>query len=313
MGPAVPTRQELEQIEAQLVELAALAGATVREDSALDAWLVRWPGRGPALNHAERVRWSADAAGVRRHLERLSAELRPSAHRPAILVAHGLTEPHDLAERLSALGWQAALHELILWTRIAAAVPRLDPLMRIEAVTRSTAPAYEALERAVFGLDGSLAEVRLAAIERALAAGRLRAYIVRVVEEPVATARLWTFGDLACLDGVGVVQRARRRGYGTLVTTIATRAALATGHRLVWLEVARDNAAARSMYERLGYRPAFEWDLWVEGPGSSREPEHAWRVGDGPMPARVGRALRLCPAAWGAVSSPRVERSRPWR
>ena len=204
-----------------------------------------------------------------RRLAQLSSELHRSADRAAVLVARGLTEPHDLAERLSALGWHATLHELILWTRAAAAVPHLDPLMRIEAVTRSTAPAYEALERAVFGLEGSLAEVRLAAIERALAAGRLRAYIARVAEEPVATARLWTFGELACLDGVGVVPRARRRGYGTLVTTIATRAALATGHRLVWLEVARDNAAARHMYEQLGYRPAFEWDLWVEGQGRS--------------------------------------------
>ncbi len=286
--PAVPTREELEQIEAQLVELAGLAGATAREDAALGASLVRWPGRGPALNHAERVRWSADAADMLRHLERLSAALRPSADRPAILVAHGLTEPHDLAERLSALGWHATLHELILWTRTAAAVPHLDPLMRIEAVTRSTAPVYEALERVIFGLEGSLAEVRLAAIERALAAGRLRAYLVRVVEEPVATARLWTFGDLACLDGVGVVPQARRRGYGTLVTTIATRAALATGHRLVWLEVACENATARRMYERLDYRPAFEWDLWVEDLGRSRDPERTQEAWRGPGSGRRG-------------------------
>ena len=271
--PAAPTRVELERIEAQLVELAALAGATTRDDPAVGASLVRWPGRGPALNHAERVRWPADAAGVLRHLERLSTELHQSGDRAAVLVAPGLTEPSDLAERLSALDWHATLHELILSTQAAAVVPHLDPRMRIEAVTRSTAPAYEALERSVFGLDGALAQVRLAAIERALAAGRLRAYIVRVVGEPVATARLWTFGELACLDGVGVVPRARRRGYGTLVTTIATRAALATGHRLVWLEVARDNTAARRMYEGLGYRPAFEWDLWVEGRGRPGDPE----------------------------------------
>ncbi|OYV72074.1 MAG: hypothetical protein B7Z74_06115 [Deltaproteobacteria bacterium 21-66-5] len=198
-------------------------------------------------------------------------------------VPAGLAPPGALAGALDHEGFvelrpsdlTATLHELILWTRAAAAVPHLDPLMRIEAVTRFTAPAHEALERAVFGLEESLAEARLAAIERALAAGRLRAYVARVAEEPVGIARLWTFGELACLEGVGVVPRARRRGYGTLITTIATRAALATGHRLVWLEVARDNAAARRMYEKLGYRPAFEWDLWVEGQGRRGNQEHA--------------------------------------
>ena len=273
--PAVPTREELERIEAQLVELAALAGATTSDDAALGASLVRWPGRGPALNHAERVRWPTDPAGVLQHVERLAAELHRSGDRAAVTVAPGLTEPHDLAARLSALGWHATLHELILWTRSAAVVPHLDPRMRIEAVTRLNAPTYEALERAVFGLEGSLAGARLAAIERALAAGRLRAYVARVADEPVGTARLWTFGGLACLDGVGVVSRARRCGYGTLITTIATRAALATGHRLVWLEVARDNAAARRMYEKLGFRPAFEWDLWVEGEGTRGNRERA--------------------------------------
>ena len=261
--PAPPSREELLAIESQLVELAGLAGASVDDDRELGACLVRWPGRGPALNHAELVRWPGDPAELPRRLDRLRSRLRPEGDRPAVLVAPGLTEPDDLAARLQGLGWRRMLRERILWARRAAVVPHLDPLMRIEAVTPATAPAYESLERSIFDVDASLAEARLASLRRALGSGRLRAYMVRVVDEPLATARLWSFGTMACLDGVGVVRRARRRGYGALITTVATRAALATGHRLVWLEVAGDNTAAGALYEGLDYRPAFDWDLWI--------------------------------------------------
>jgi ribosomal protein S18 acetylase RimI-like enzyme len=261
--PGPLSRQDLERVEEQLAQLAGLAGASALRDPALRACLVRWPGRGPALNHLERVRWPSGAAEIDALIERLARRLRESADRPAIVVAHGLTEPADLAARLLDLGWHAMLHESVLWTRRAAIVPHLDPLLRIEAVTAASAPLHEALERSIFRLDASLAEIRLSAVRRAIEAGRLRAYVVRLDDEPIATARLWTFGDLACLDGVGVVPGARRRGYGTLVATIATRAALATGHRLVWLEVAEDNPGARALYERLDFRPAFDWRLFV--------------------------------------------------
>ena len=56
---------------------------------------------------------------------------------------------------------------------------------------------------------------------------------------------------------------------------MAADANLELDYRLVWLEVARDNAAARRMYEMLGYRPAFEWDLWVEGRGTRGNRERA--------------------------------------
>jgi ribosomal protein S18 acetylase RimI-like enzyme len=258
-----PTSRELERIEEQLTELAGLAGATVSDEPDLGSWLVTWEGRGPALNHAERVRWPADDAGIGERIERLAARLEDTRDRPAVAIAEGLTQPAGLGVRLAALGWRPVLHELVLGTRHAAIVPHLDPRTRIEAVTRASAPVYEATERAIFGLEGWLADVRLEALRRAIDAGRLRAYLVRVADEPIATARLWTFGDLACLDGVGVVPQARRRGYGTLVATVATRAALASGHGLVWLEVTDDNAAARAMYARLGYEQVLEWRLYV--------------------------------------------------
>jgi hypothetical protein len=43
------------------------------------------------------------------------------------------------------------------------------------------------------------------------------------------------------------------------VTTVATRAGLATGHSLVWLSVDPENASAWRLYSRLDYRAAFRW------------------------------------------------------
>src|SRR3972149_5388136 len=46
--------------ERGLVRLVELAGAMSTDEPALGATLLTWPGRGPAFNHATRVRWSVD-------------------------------------------------------------------------------------------------------------------------------------------------------------------------------------------------------------------------------------------------------------
>jgi ribosomal protein S18 acetylase RimI-like enzyme len=86
---------------------------------------------------------------------------------------------------------------------------------------------------------------------------------VRVGDEPVAVARMSLGERDAGLYGIGVADGWRRRGMGTLVTTVATRAGLALGKRIVWLSVEDTNDAARQMYERLAFRPLFGWSRWV--------------------------------------------------
>jgi ribosomal protein S18 acetylase RimI-like enzyme len=68
---------------------------------------------------------------------------------------------------------------------------------------------------------------------------------------------------VAGLHAVGVAGRQRRRGYGRMITAIATRAGLATGHKLVWLSVLETNTAAVDLYRSLGFEPAFRWTRWV--------------------------------------------------
>jgi ribosomal protein S18 acetylase RimI-like enzyme len=263
--PAPPDRDELVQIEGQLIWLAELLGAVVVEDPDLGAMTVRWPGRGPAFNYVAAVRWSE--RDWQERLAELSNRARTQPSSPAVLVAEGLTEPLDLAARLKELGWLPLVAETAMWTRRAGVVPHLDASMRIEAVTRASAPEYEAVERAIFAVSPLETDERVAALAGTIEAGTQRAYLVRVGKEPVATARLAARDGIAALHGIGVDARWRRRGYGSLVTTVATRAALALGNRLVWLSVAEENTAARELYEGLDYRPAFSWRLMVAPPG----------------------------------------------
>jgi GNAT superfamily N-acetyltransferase len=295
-----PARGELLAIERGLADLAELAGAALSHvpprravppsggqptagyvDAATPAThagapseridleppagmtLARWPGRGVAFNHATLVRWTASSC--RDEIDDLTVRLREAGEEPAIVVAAGLTTPADLGVRLRSAGWTAILAERVLWTRRAGIVPHLDPAMRIEAVTAASAATYEFVERAIFELPASDAADRTAALERALGS-RVRAYLVRTGRDPVATARLASLEGLACLHGIGVVRARRRQGFGSLITTIVTRAGLATGHPLAWLSVSERNRAAVELYESLEYRPSFSWELFV-GPG----------------------------------------------
>jgi GNAT superfamily N-acetyltransferase len=262
--PAPPERSDLDVIESQLVWLAELLGATAAQEGDGSAAVVRWPGRGPGFNYAARVRWSDDDWSSR--LAALSTRHAAEGGVPAIVFADGQSTPQDLGARLEASGWLVLVRETVMWTRRAAVVPHLDPSMRIEAVTGASAREYEAVEREIFGVSPLDAVERVEALRRTIHEGTQRAYLVRVAGDPVATARLAARDGVAALHGIGVVERWRRRGYGSLITTVATRAALATGNRLVWLSVADANEPARRLYQGLDYRPAFGWRLLLGPP-----------------------------------------------
>jgi ribosomal protein S18 acetylase RimI-like enzyme len=254
-------------MERQLAGLAEVLGATATPDPSLGVLHLRWPGHGPAFNHAALVRWTEP--DWRERSARLVRHMTSEGTVPALVAGDGLTEPPDLSRRLEAGGWVTLVEEDVLWTRRAGVVPHLDPSLRIEAVTRASAEAYEALERSIFSLPPADAPERAAVLAESLEAGTQRAYLVRVGGEPVATARLVPGDGVAALHGIGVEARHRRQGYGSLITTVATRAALAMGNRLVWLSVAEGNEAACGLYEGLDYRPAFRWRLLVEAGSAS--------------------------------------------
>ncbi len=258
---APPSADELEAIERHLVTLPAQEGASVSVDDELGVILVRGPGSGPDLTYAAMPRWRADSwpsslAAVRRHIV-------DGGSWPSLLLTDSLDRPPQLEMEVDRLGWMRVTGETVMWVGHASVVPHLDPLMRIEAVQARSLETHEALERRIFGIGADQAERRRDALGAALEAGRLRAWIVWLDDEPVAVARLSQGDGVAGLQGIGVVPERRGQGYGTLVTTIATRAGLATGNRLVWLSVHADNSTAVGVYARLGFVRAFSWSRWL--------------------------------------------------
>jgi ribosomal protein S18 acetylase RimI-like enzyme len=254
--PAPPTSDELLRIERGLDQLAVLGGAALAIDEPAGR-LVAWPSHGPAYNFGAGVRWSP--SDVEARASELAARLREIGELPALVVAEGLSEPPDLITRLAERGWVGIGHETVHWTRLPITVPHLDPTLRTEAATAARAADYERVERRIFGLSPADAADRRTALAATLGDGRQRAFVVRLRGEPVATARLASVEGLAAIHGVGVVPEQRRKGFGRLVTAVATRAGLATGHPLVWLSVDPANEPARELYLQLGYRPVFDW------------------------------------------------------
>jgi ribosomal protein S18 acetylase RimI-like enzyme len=160
---------------------------------------------------------------------------------------------------MSTVGWRRLLGETVLWVGHASVVPHLDPRLRFEAVQPGSVEDHEALEREVFGVDPARAEARRGELRDALTGGGLRAFVVRLDGEPIAVARVSQGDGVAGIYALGVARAWRDHGYGTLLATIATRAGMATGNRIVWLSVEHGNPLSCHVYDKLGFPPAFGW------------------------------------------------------
>jgi ribosomal protein S18 acetylase RimI-like enzyme len=258
---AAPNRDELERIERQQVDWPALLGAELVDEPYLGAVLMRHRDPGPGFNVATRIRWPQ--AEVDDRLDELEARMREADRWPSLIVSDGLTEPADLEQHLHARGWSRLSGEQTMFTRHAPVVPHLDPGLRVEAVTPASALESAALENVVFGLPpvalGEQAELLAGAVET----GAVRAFLLRLLGEPVATARLAPGHGVAGLHGIAVAEHHRRRGYGRMITAVATRAGLVIGRGLVWLSVDESNSAAIDLYRGLGYEASFTRTRWA--------------------------------------------------
>ena len=256
-----PSQAEFEAIQRHLVTLPEQEGATVSEDDESGLVFVRGPGSGPDVTYAALPRWSVEEWP--RRLDAMVARMRADGAWPSLLLCDRLDRPVGMDDQLRRQGWLRVTTETVLWVGHASVVPHLDPLLRIEAVQPRSLATHEALERRIFGIGADQAARRRKAMTEALEEGRLRAWIIWLDDEPVAVARLSRGHGTAGLQGIGVVEDRRGQGYGTLITTIGTRAGMAIGSRLIWLSVRDDDPTAMRVYRKLGFEPAFSWTRWL--------------------------------------------------
>jgi ribosomal protein S18 acetylase RimI-like enzyme len=263
VGPI--TLDELARVQRDLVTLPVHAGARLIEDPELGVARLHLPGGGAVVDYAALPRWSA--ADWRERLQRLADRMLEEGSWPSLLLADRLDRPPGLDRALRTLGWRRISEESAQWVARASVVPHLDPSLRFEAVQPRTVADHEELERRVFGADPARAEPRRRELATALEGGRLRAFVLRLRGRPIAVARLSQGDGVAGIHGLGVAREWRGKGYGTLLTTVATRAGMATGNRIVWLSVDESNEVALHVYRKLGFQHAFTWSRWLAPAG----------------------------------------------
>lgn len=221
-------------------------------------------------------RWAVAERAFDRRLDEVVTLFATLDRLPHVRPAPAGSEPADLADRLRRYGFDevsadrrmaladdaACVSLAATWDGHARSRRWPGPLAvdRIGGVA-----AGRGLERRRWAEQASLVLAEAFAVDplrRSLLEGDALACVarpgctillLRAAEEPIAVARVAIAGDGAYLSSIGVRPAWRRRGYGALVTALAVADALAAGCRLIHLAVDVDNAAARRLYEGLGF------------------------------------------------------------
>lgn len=225
-------------------------------------------------------RWPDEPAAFDRRLDEVVTLFATIDRLPHIRPAPLATEPLDLPDRLLRYGFSqvAADRRMVLvdadpCLALARAWDGARRAARWPAelsVTRYGLAAGSGPDRHRWAADASLVLAEAFAVDplrRSLLEGDALTcvgrpgctiLVLRAGEEPVAVARMARSGDGAYLSSIGVRPASRRQGYGGLVTALAVAEAVAAGCRLVHLAVEVDNAAARALYEGLGFEAVGE-------------------------------------------------------
>ena len=157
---------------------------------------------------------------------------------------------------------EVGLSRLFAWPGMAVDVAELPDIhlpdgIRVEPVTdRRGAAAIARVEQDGFGSEPEIAERFYAAAS--YGGDGARSFVAWDGDEPVGMAAAYLHAGAIGIFGVAVVPAARRRGIASALSVIAARAFPAD---LAWLHT--DDAQARSVYERLGFREVAQWEVWI--------------------------------------------------
>lgn len=173
-----------------------------------------------------------------------------------------------------------------------------------EALVGTRPEGFEKVVRRVFRWDARF----LIGLARRLGRPLFRFFVVEEAGRIVATTLL-SFPERSGHVSMVVVDPAyRRRGYARSLLERARLATRATGRKFIVLDVLAQNAPARALYERIGYRPLRENFLVVREPGAGTDPPGSSAV----RPFRAADARSLVEIA-GRSAPPEVQQVLPLR
>ncbi|MFN8622263.1 MAG: ribosomal protein S18-alanine N-acetyltransferase [Chloroflexota bacterium] len=123
--------------------------------------------------------------------------------------------------------------------------------LRVEPMSLSDIPAVHDIERASFPVPWPANAFR-----QELETNKLARYlVVRAGERTVAYGGIWLMVDEAHVTTFAVLPSWRRRGVGARLMLALMELAADVGARELTLEVRLSNIAARTLYQRFGFRP----------------------------------------------------------
>jgi ribosomal protein S18 acetylase RimI-like enzyme len=249
----VADRVAVAALEAERVRALAVEGGEVLEVDGLVVTLTNLPA--PELNGVRVATAPVDPAGA---LAAAEQHFRDRGH-------HFFGIEIEVGRHPSVEGAirDAGLERVEGWPAMAVAVGGLSEATAPDDVTIRTVtdasdlPAVRAVEVDTFGTPPEVAE-------RFVGPGMLADHHVRMFTawsngEPVGEAVAYLTGTTVGIFGVGVLERARRRGIGTALTLTAAHA-FGDAADLVWLQ---PSAMAEGIYSRLGFRTVSRWEVWA--------------------------------------------------
>ncbi|MED5621009.1 GNAT family N-acetyltransferase [Ideonella sp. BN130291] len=236
------------------VEDAGLNASAPPQQRWLDGWLVRLsPGK------AKRARCINAVSTGRLPLDQRLAQARAAyaeAGLPLMLRITPFTAPQDLDAWLAAQGFETLddTRVMVLESINGLGGGTLPPGCRLQA---ATAPAFAEW---VGAQRGSPQAQRAAHAERLLNSPvPYRGFLLMRHDEPVAGGQFAIEGEVAGLYDVFTAPEARGHGLASALCQAVLAQAASAGARIGYLQVEQDNAPARAIYRRLGFRDAYSY------------------------------------------------------
>jgi ribosomal protein S18 acetylase RimI-like enzyme len=246
-----------------------LVGREIRELG--DAVMLHDPvDREPFWNRIAGIAWPSEPNAFDRRLAEVLGLFASLDRIPHVWPMPGYDEPHDLAERLLAHGFEDMGAGMLMafdpGGPLAAQTPAsaFEPVpgLTVERLHRTAGESADSAAQAISLVLGEAFNVeadRVAAIEQEtlvlLGREEFHACLVRIEGEPAATARRTTFAGASYLSSIGTRPRFRGQGLGRLVSEAVLRDSIDSGSRWTYLGVFAENDVARRMYEGLGFVP----------------------------------------------------------